>query len=361
MTHLTPPSSPTAARWRAIALWSGIGLVVLSAAVLFSRSLPPAYDFHGVYYPAAQDLTAGRFSYATSPGYLNPPWALLALAPFGWLEAHFARGLVLAVTLAVMFWSMRDYARFKISYPLAVISLPLLAVIWLGQIEVFALAGAMVAYRAVQQRRAWWLAIGLLLLLVKPQETWIMVIWVLLVSARHWSKVEWFKIVLPVVIVAVVTSLWLGTAWLTRLLNAPAVYAQQWQNFALVQLMSNLPRGVNVLVWLSVAVITVWGLRRAGVNRLGLGLAAVSSNLLSPYLTNPQLLVTLCLGWGVLLDRSGRWGALAYLVSLTPLLRFTSADQAWNQLDVIFPVVVWLGLMWQIARPRQMEPVGYAA
>ena len=52
------------------------------------------------------------------------------------------------------------------------------------------------------------------------------------------------------------------------------------------------------------------------------------------------------LGWGVLLDRSGRWGAVAYLTSLTPLLRFTSADQTWNRLDLVFPVVVWLGLMW---------------
>lgn len=363
MTELAPAPAKTASSspWRTIVMGLGVGVALIGSAAIFSRILPPAYDFHGVYYPAAQDLAAGRFSYATSPGYLNPPWALIMLAPLSGLDVDFARGLLLAVTLAVMFWAMRDYARRKISFPLAAISLPLLAVVWLGQIEVFALAGAVVAYRAVQQRRAWWLAIGLLLMLVKPQETWIIMLWVLLVSLRHWSKVDWLKISLPVIIVAGVTSLWLGTEWLTRLLSAPTVYAQQWQNFALYQLAAELPRGMNVVLWLGVAGITIWGLRRAGTDRVGLGLAAVSSNLLSPYLTNPQLLVTMCLGWGVLLDRSGRWGALAYLASLTPLLRFTSADQAWNQLDLVFPVMVWLGLMWLLVRQPLDKRASYVS
>jgi hypothetical protein len=346
-------------RWQAAAKGLGLILAVIVSAVIFSRILPPAYDFHGVYYPAVQDLAAGRFSYATSPGFLNPPWALLMLAPLSWLEADLARAMLVAVTLVVMFWAMRDYRRFKFSFPLAAISMPMLAVIWLGQVEVFALAGALVAYRAVQQRRAWWLAIGLLLMLIKPQETWIIVGWVLVSSARQWSKIDWLKIGLPVAIVVGVTSVWLGTGWITRMLGAPTVYAQQWQNFALVQLAADLPRGVNLILWLGVAGITLWGLRRAGWDRFGLGLAAVSSNLLSPYLTNPQLLVTLCLGWGILFDRSGRWGVVAYLASLTPLLRFATADQAWNQLDLIFPMVVWIGLTWLLVRQRHDDRAGY--
>lgn len=363
MTDLAqvPTKATPRLRWQTITKWLVVGLAIIGSAAILSRVLPPAYDFHGVYYPAAQDLAAGRFSYATSPGYLNPPWALIMLTPLSWLDVNFARALLVSVTLAVMFWAMRDYTRFKISFPLAVISMPMLAVIWLGQVEIFALAGAVVAYRAVQQRRAWWLAFGLLLMLVKPQETWIVIGWMLLSSARQWSKSDWLKIVLLMVIVAGVTSVWLGTDWLLRMVSAPTVYAQQWQNFALYQIAAELPRGVNIVLWLVVAGITLWGLRHAGVSRVGLGLAAVSSNLLSPYLTNPQLLVTLCLGWGVLFDRSRRWGAVAYLASLTPLLRFTNADQSWNQLDLLFPVVVWLGVIWLLARQRRDDRVGYAA
>ena len=107
-----------------------------------------------------------------------------------------------------------------------------------------------------------------------------------------------------------------------------------------------------MVLWLAAAGVTLWGLRRTGLDRVGLGLAAVGSNLLSPYLTNPQLLITLCLGWGVLFDRSRRWGVVAYIASLTPLLRLTTGNQAWNQLDVIFLLLVWLGLSVDLWRGR---------
>jgi hypothetical protein len=358
IAHVTE-RTPRRLRLQTGAKWLGLALAVIGSAALLCLVLPPAYDFHGVYHPAAQDLAAGRFSYSTSPGYLNPPWALILLVPLSWLEADFARAVLVAVTLAVMAWVMWDYRRFKFSYPLAVISMSTLAVVWLGQLEVFALAGALLAYRAVQQRRVWWLTVALLLLLVKPQETWIIIGWAVLVSARHWSKCDWLKIGLPVAIVAGLTSWWLGTGWVARMLGAPTEYAQQWQNFALWQLGADWPRFLSIILWLGVAGITLWGLPRAGLDRVGLGLAAVSSNLLSPYLTNPQLLVTLCLGWGVLFDRSLRWGVLAYAVSLTPLLRFTTGDQALNQLDLIFPAVVWIGLIWLLVGRQRDDRVEF--
>ena len=61
-------------------------------------------------------------------------------------------------------------------------------------------------------------------------------------------------------------------------------------------------------------------------------------------LTAPHLLLTMCFGWGLLLERSWKWGAITYLTSLTPLLRMATGNQLWNQLDVIFPLLVWGGL-----------------
>jgi hypothetical protein len=64
--------------------------------------------------------------------------------------------------------------------------------------------------------------------------------------------------------------------------------------------------------------------------------------------------MTMCFGWGLLFDRSVKWGVLAYLFSLTPLLRFSSADQAWNRLDIFFPLAVFIGLVAVTGRaPRQ--------
>ena len=273
---------------RSIAKWGIIGAGLILTTLLSSRILAPAYDFHGVYYPAIRDFEMGRFAYGTSPGFLNPPWALLLLMPLGWFGPEAGRGLLVAVTLLVVFETMRDYQRIKISYPLAVISLPMLAVVWLGQLEVFSLLGALAGYQAVTRRQPWWLAVAILMLLIKPQETWVIILFLVAGSVRQWTPLDWVKILVPVILVMVGTSLWLGAGWITRLLGAPSEYASQWQNIAGWQMSHTMPRELLIVLWLSGVFATMLGLRRAGLTRTGLGLAAVSSNLLSPYLTNPQ-------------------------------------------------------------------------
>ena len=122
-------------------------------------------------------------------------------------------------------------------------------------------------------------------------------------------------------------------------------------------LSDSVPQVIVIGIWIAIALGTLVSLRRTGLSRLGLAVAAVSSNLLSPYLTSPHLLMSLCFGWGLLLDESIGWGTVAYLVSLTPLLRITTGNQALNQLDLIFPLVVWLGLVWKVgwSRLRRQE------
>jgi hypothetical protein len=111
---------------------------------------------------------------------------------------------------------------------------------------------------------------------------------------------------------------------------------------------------VVLVGWLALAALTIWALRRSEVSRWGLAFGATASNLLSPYLTGPHLLMTLIFGWGQLFDRSLLWGVLAYLASLTPLLRLTTSDQSWNQWDVLFPIVVFVGLLWMTWRDRRV-------
>ncbi|HTP11166.1 MAG TPA: hypothetical protein VMP08_23085, partial [Anaerolineae bacterium] len=237
--------------------------------------------------------------------------------------------------------------RFKWSYPLAVISTPFLAMLWVGQIEVFSLVGTLVAYRAVTRRNAWWLALGLLMMLIKPQETWVIILLIGVVVVRQWRLRICVRTALLVIGVALATSLLFGFGWLDRILSGPS-YASGWQNFSLWQMSENVPQLIIVGIWIVIALGTLVALRRAKLSRLGLAVAAVGSNLLSPYLTGPHLLMSLCFGWGALLDESIGWGAIAYLASLTPLLRLTTGNQALNQLDLIFPLVVWVGLLWKI-------------
>ena len=73
------------------------------------------------------------------------------------------------------------------------ISLPFIALVWVGQAEVFSLLGTMIAYRAVARRNEWWLALGVLLMLIKPQETWVIILLIGAAMARQWQPAQCLK------------------------------------------------------------------------------------------------------------------------------------------------------------------------
>lgn len=330
--------------------WIGGIASVISLTLILSRILPPAYDFYGVYYPALRDVWSGRFSYMTSPGYLNPPWALVLMLPLGLFDVAVARALLLVMTFLALAWCMHDLRRCHFSYPLAAISAPMFALVWLGQLEVFSLLGVSIGYRAVIQRRPWLFAVAFLLLLIKPQETWLIVIVLLLGSMRRFAWIEWLRIALIIFGVALVTSLWLGGVWLDRMGGGAATYSAQWQNFSLWRLAEIMPIGIVVVLAAIIACATFFALKRVGLSRAGLGLAAAAGNVLSPYLTAPHLIMTMSFGWGLSMDRAPKWSAIVYLTSLTPLLRTISGDQTLNRLDVIFPVLVLIVLIDAVRR-----------
>ena len=220
-----------AQRWFRI---GGIAVVAIIMSLVFSRILAPGFDVNHVFYPAVSAVWQGQSAYAQVELFTNPPWVLLSLLPLGWFSPALMHGALVTATLLAMFWVMRDYRRFKWSYPLAVISTPFLAMLWVGQIEVFSLVGTLAAYRAVTRRNAWLLALGLLLMLIKPQETWVIILLVGVVVVRQWRPVMYLKTALVVIGVALATSLLFGFGWLDRILSGPS-YASGWQNFSLWQ------------------------------------------------------------------------------------------------------------------------------
>ena len=329
--------------------WLGLaaGLVVL--AYVFSRLLAPGYDLYGLFYPAIRDVWQGQFTYARWPLFTNPPWVLLMLLPLGLFSVEMAHGLLVVSVLLALVWVMRDYRRFPGSYVLVVLSAPMFALVWLGQLEALSLLGAMLGYRAVTRRKAWQFALALLMLLAKPQETWVIILYLLIGSARRWSWRAWLQIMGTVAVIAVVSSIGLGFGWIPRIFNGPS-YASGWQNFSLWQWGQFIPVPIVIGIWIIIAGVAAYALLRAGISRSGLGLAAVASNLLSPYLTAPHLLMTLSFGWGNLVDRSWRDGLIIYFTSLTPLLRVINADQALNRLDIVFLLLVLMNLIAGVIR-----------
>ena len=335
-----------------IVKWIGLAAGLLALAYVFSRILAPGYDLDGLFYPAVRDVWQGQFTYARWPLFTNPPWVLLMLLPLGLFSVEMAHGLLVVVTLLALVWVMRDYGRFPWSYVLVVLSAPMLALVWLGQLEAVSLLGALLGYRAVTRRRPWLFALALLMLLAKPQETWVISLLLLIGSLRRWPLRDWLRIIGIVAVVAIGSSLAWGFDWIARIFNGPS-YAGGWQNFSLWQWSQVMPAPIvtgGMIIFAGASAYAIW---RAGLSRSGLGLAAVTSNLLSPYLTAVHLLMTMSLGWGVSFDRSRRWGLLIYLASLTPLLRVVNADQALNRLDVVFPMLVWINLAAGVIRRHE--------
>ena len=201
---------------------SALVIVGTALAFVFSRILAPAWVLYGLFHPAAQAAWVGQFSYARFELLTNPPWGLMLLLPLGWLSPAMAHGVLVVITLVAMYGAMSHYRRVKISYPLAVISMPLLGLVWVGQLEVFSLVGTLIAYRTVVNRKWQLMAVGLLLMTIKPQETFVVVLLLVLGTLRHWSFREWIKIGLVFGSTAFVTSLLFGFDWLDRILRGPS-------------------------------------------------------------------------------------------------------------------------------------------
>src|SRR3974377_1312441 len=126
---------------RSMLKWTLVGAGLILAAWIFSRVTQPGYDLYIWFYPAARSILHGDFAYTQIPRLTNPPWALGLLAPIGLVSAELAHGLLVVATLLALFWGMSSYRRVKVTFPLAAFSLPMLSIVWLGQIEVFSLLG----------------------------------------------------------------------------------------------------------------------------------------------------------------------------------------------------------------------------
>ena len=83
--------------------------------------------------------------------------------------------------------------------------MPMLALIWLGQIEIFSLLGVYLGYQALIRRRPWQISIALLLLAIKPQETTVIIVFLVL-NMWKWPLKEWAKVILPACVIVVSTS-----------------------------------------------------------------------------------------------------------------------------------------------------------
>jgi hypothetical protein len=224
---------------------------VCAGAAVWLASYVPAADWH-MYYGVARGVFDGRSPYV-QPIFVNPPWAVVLLAPFAVFPPNLGRGLLLVCSVVI--WL---YAAWRMRAPrLAVIAMLLsptaIGSLLAANIDALVILGVFLPATS-----------GLLLLMIKPQiglgpafydliETW------------RTRGITGVLLTFAPVVVAYAVSAVVFPVWLDRFVHAPDIV---WNR-------SLFPYGIPVgifLLWLS--------LRRRNVM-----FALASTPFLTPYLT----------------------------------------------------------------------------
>lgn len=206
-------------------------LALLAVIVYFSGPLPSA-DWYATFDPAARGVFAGQWPYE-NPGYRYPPWAILPLLPMVLFPTVIAHGLMIAVTVLILFFiAWRAKAP-----PLAVIAFLLsptvVGLLLVNNIDPFAMLGMFLP-------PTW----GLFLLVIKPQVGFGVILYFLYFTWKKdgfWGVIRTFA---PVTI-AYFTFVSLFPIWVTRMLENPS---NSWNRSLFPYL---IPLGI-LLMWLAI-------------------------------------------------------------------------------------------------------------
>lgn len=164
------------------------------------------FDWIVYFYPALQTFLRGGDPYSV-PGYVNPPWLLVFLAPLGFVPPLWGAVALDAVVLIGLTLLCRKAGRPWMLLPLA-LSFPALVLLWTVSVDGLSLLGLALGG-----------PLGLILLLTKPQiaglvgAVWAVKAW----QAGGWRPVAW--LVLPAAIVAALSAWWYPH-WLPTMLTA---------------------------------------------------------------------------------------------------------------------------------------------
>ena len=169
--------------------------------------MPGAADWDNVFLPAILILLQAGNPYSV-PGFYNPPYALLPLIPFALLPYDLGRIVLLLVSLLVFAFTLYRLGAKPI--PLALILLTPFALdsLFWGNLEWITLLGLTINP-----------AYGLILLAIKPQMTWGIILFLLVESTikRGWWN-GFIKTIIPVTLVFTISIIlfgWFPLRWIS--------------------------------------------------------------------------------------------------------------------------------------------------
>jgi len=229
-----------------------VAIAVFSVAAVWLASFIPNADWYGTFDAAGRGIFQGHSPYE-QPLYANPPWAVLILLPFVVLPPPLARGLVLVTTLLSWMYIAWRFRAPKLAFIALLLSPTAIGALLAANLDAFAMLGIVLPP-----------AVGLLLLMIKPQIGTGVAIYYLFQSWRERGAKGLLQTFSPLLLVAGISAL-LFPVWISRMQSSPEII---WNR-------SIFPVGIPVgifLLWLA-------------IRRQNILLALASTPFLSPYLT----------------------------------------------------------------------------
>lgn len=158
--------------------------------------------------------------YDVDEGLRNPPWSVLPLLPLGQLDSGTAWGWLVYLTLIVIIAAVPRIGpswRVVLATVIAIISFPTLRNIADANLEGLLIAGAALLVTGYRRQDPLILALGVLLVTVKPQASFVLLPVVALLMLKTWPRALWLRAAGLVLAVVLPTMLWRGADWLAAI------------------------------------------------------------------------------------------------------------------------------------------------
>jgi hypothetical protein len=186
-----------------------IVFVVIIFSFIFGEYLPPAYDWHHTYFPAARALLNGGTPYYPGSPLENPIWVCLFLAPFAVFPEPVGQALLLFASVAAYYAGLHGAGLPRKWIPLIFLSPQVLYGISMGTIDSF-----------VFMAPALHPILGFVVALSKPQIGIGFAVFLLVEWVRE-GKYREMLLALALAGGGILISLWLGMPFSGRLISSP--------------------------------------------------------------------------------------------------------------------------------------------
>lgn len=292
----------------------------------------------------------------------NPPWTLALLWPFTVFPLPTSLALFSLFTLACLGVFLKrdnDIRRWGLTLLLVSISYPVLRELVDGNLDVFVVAGLLLFLWADKKQSSWGLAGAVVLLSIKFQESWMLVLAIGFYVIRDWPKPKIWKAVLLTFayIAPFLIANW--RPWLDSIMRFPAESAF---NSSLVGTLARIgaPTTLTIVLWLLIFIGTLWGIGWKKIGRQESGLLVTASMLLAPYSGN-SVLVPFIVGTDQALQRGSAWGALLLVLYNIPYLFIGQVELRINWEYTYWCVVLFLTWISLILMSRKNRPLDSSA